>query len=65
MCDNWINVLLQTSTLVGPLHIVNGKVFQNSGIFVLSLNKRDWNFDLHIYYSVPFFILISKLLKCG
>jgi hypothetical protein len=30
MCDIWINVLLQTSALVGPLHIVNWNARWNS-----------------------------------
>jgi disulfide bond formation protein DsbB len=32
MCDIWINVLLQTSALVGPLHIVNWNSRWNSEI---------------------------------
>jgi hypothetical protein len=32
MCDIWINVLLQTSALVGPLHIVNWNAQWNSEI---------------------------------
>jgi len=42
---------------------INDKVFQNSGIFISSLNSGDWNFDLPIDCSVPFFTLISKFLK--
>jgi hypothetical protein len=34
MCDIWINVLLQTSALVGPLHIVNWNARWNSEINV-------------------------------
>jgi hypothetical protein len=30
MCDIWINVLLQTGALVGPLHIVNWNAKWNS-----------------------------------
>jgi hypothetical protein len=29
-CDIWINVLIQTSALVGPLHIVNWNARRNS-----------------------------------
>jgi hypothetical protein len=30
MCDVWINVLLQTSALVGPLHVMNWNARWNS-----------------------------------
>jgi hypothetical protein len=30
ICDIWINVLLQTSALVGPLHIVRDILFSNT-----------------------------------
>jgi hypothetical protein len=50
MCDIWINVLLQTSALVGPLYIVNWNARWNSEIrkayvphiFVLHLEYLDW-----------------------
>jgi hypothetical protein len=36
MCDIWINVLLQTSALVGPLHIVNWNAQWNSEIHYIA-----------------------------
>jgi hypothetical protein len=43
MCDIWINVLLQTSALVGPLHILRVKCFlrvRNYRIFRQGENLR-------------------------
>jgi hypothetical protein len=47
MCDIWINVLLQTSTLVGPLYIVKWNARWNSEIYpCLSMNYKylPWSF---------------------
>jgi hypothetical protein len=42
MCDIWINVLLQTSALVGQLHIVNWNAWWNSEIIHSTSSKFSW-----------------------
>jgi hypothetical protein len=37
----------------------NGEIFQNSDIFISSLNNGDWNFDLHIDYGDIHFLYIN------
>jgi hypothetical protein len=51
MCDIWINVLLQTSALVGPLYIVNWNARWNSEIEMhgetvkLKCTVKQWNWN--------------------
>jgi hypothetical protein len=66
MCDVWINVLLQTSALVGSLHIVNWNARWNREIlwwfvFAYSLKWhssaetcRRWSFSLIVFYDLYF-----------
>jgi hypothetical protein len=51
MCDIWINVLLQTSALVGPLYIVNWNARWNSEINIVFLFTTLCNYHnkLHKY----------------
>jgi hypothetical protein len=53
MCDIWINVLLHTSALVGPLHIVNWNARWNSEILSCLFEKL--NIVSNCSYQVTFF----------
>jgi hypothetical protein len=49
MCDIWINVLLYTSALFGPLYIVNWNALWNSETVQYTLLVKHTNYEIEIY----------------
>jgi hypothetical protein len=52
MCDIWINVLLQTSALVGPLYVVPGYTF-----YCINKNNFNENYMNIIKYEAPYYMI--------
>jgi hypothetical protein len=59
MCDSWINVLLHTSALVGPLHIVNWNARWNSEI----RNPTSLEIVYSVYFNPVYIYLINQLMN--
>jgi hypothetical protein len=67
VCDIWINVLLQTSALVGPLYIVDWNARWKSEIQKVTVYKECYKFVRLLILELPVFLMqtISRTDRPG